>query len=133
MIDTTRIREAANADPEFRIAARFWNGAIRIEIGERAYTLEVCDGAIVRFASASNGHAHSVRIAAPEEAWRKFLEPVPRAFFHDLGAAVTREGFVLEGDLMSFWPYYPAMRRLFDVMRQLHAGKSRGSANGALR
>jgi hypothetical protein len=133
VIDTERILEAANTDREFRIAARFWSTVIRIEFGARAYTLEVRDGSIRRFAPASDDDAHEVRIAAPEDAWAKFLEPVPQPFFHDLSAAVMREGFVLEGDLMWFWPYYPAVRRMFDVMRALGAASSRGSANAAHR
>lgn len=132
-IDTARIRNAANSDPEFKIAARFWTAALRIEIGVQGYLLEVRDGVIVRFMDASEDDAHSIRIAAPTESWSKFLERVPRPFLHDLGAAVTREGFALEGDLMSFWPYYPAMRRLFDVMREVGPHNSKTMTNAALR
>lgn len=33
-VDTERFTEALNLDPEFKIAARFWNAIVRLEIGD---------------------------------------------------------------------------------------------------
>ena len=40
-----RLQEVANNDPEFRIAARFWNSTLRLEMGETVlgeHSREVC-------------------------------------------------------------------------------------------
>jgi hypothetical protein len=57
-------------------------------------------------------------ISAPVEDWRELLEPIPKPFFQDLMAAITRHNFKLEGDLVAFHPYYRATCRLFELMRQ---------------
>lgn len=117
--DTTRLREAANADPEFRLAARFWHALIRVEAGDEPYELRLEDGEIVAFdhVRGAQSGGEDIRIAASKEGWEQFLAPVPRPFFQDLNAAVFREGFVLEGDPVVFGPYYPALRRFWDVAR----------------
>jgi hypothetical protein len=32
---------------------------------------------------------------------------------------MTHHGFALEGDLERFYPYYPAARRLFEILREV--------------
>lgn len=43
-VDTERFTEALNLDPEFKIAARFWNAIVRLEIGDETYVLVIRDG-----------------------------------------------------------------------------------------
>ncbi|MGH7806160.1 MAG: hypothetical protein ACREQJ_17555, partial [Candidatus Binatia bacterium] len=50
----TAIVEAVNGDPEFRLAARFWNGSFRFSMtgsagigGAEAYVFRVRDGRLV--------------------------------------------------------------------------------------
>lgn len=119
MFNVKSIREAADADFEFVNAARFWNAVIGIDTGAERYILEMKDGRIARFELDRSGSSrHSLRIAAPSESWAEFLKPAPRPFFHDLFAAMSREGFVLEGDAHEWGPYYPALRRFFEIARR---------------
>lgn len=118
MFDAERVRELANADFEFTNAARFWDATIRIEFGPSPYLLELRGGRIERFEpDRSAGSRWDLRIAAPSEGWAEFLKPVPKAFFHDLFAAMWRENFTVEGGVFSWGPYYPALRRFFEIMR----------------
>lgn len=118
MLDTTRIGEIANADFEFANAARFWDALITIDIGPERYLLQMEAGRIARFElERSAGSGHDLRIAAPTEAWAEFLKPAPKPFFHDLFAAMTREGFIVEGNAHEWGPYYPAIRRFFEIVR----------------
>ncbi len=118
MLDPTRIREMANADFEFSNAARFWDTLITIDLGPERYALEIESGRIARFElERSAGSRHDLRIAAPSESWAEFLRPVPKPFFHDLFAAMTREGFIIEGSAYQWGPYYPALRRFFEIVR----------------
>lgn len=118
MLDTTRIGEIASADFEFANAARFWDALITIDIGPERYLLQMETGRIARFElERSAGSGHDLRIAAPTEAWAEFLKPAPKPFFHDLFAAMTREGFIVEGNAHEWGPYYPAIRRFFEIVR----------------
>ncbi len=117
------LQDAVNADPEFRIAARFWNGAVRLEMGDSALLLRIEQGQIAEIATGAQAFAFltpvNVVIAAPSAEWQKFLEPVPKPFYVDLWGAATHHGFHVSGDMESLYAYYPAVRRLFDIMRTI--------------
>ena len=47
---------------------------------------------------------------------------MPKPFYQDLMAAQTRQGFKVTGpDLTAFHPYYRAVNRLFELMRETAA------------
>ena len=58
--------------------------------------------------------------ASPElaEEWEHLLERVPRPLHQDLFAGITLGRFQLEGDRDAFYAYYPAVRRLVDLVRE---------------
>lgn len=120
-IPLDQLPEAANLDAEFRLAARFWSCALRLENGGEAMLLRIRDGRLEEVRRVPTGHgdpgACDVRISAPAEEWSEFLRPVPRPFYQDLFGAIERHGFEIHGDLERFFPYYAAARRLFDLMR----------------
>jgi hypothetical protein len=114
--DTQAITSAANSDGEFRLAARLWNADIRLEVGADAYLLRMRKGLIDEFSEA-DASKWDVKISAPESDWRELLKPIPKPFYQDLMAAMTRQDFKVEGGLLGFNPYYRAMCRLFELMR----------------
>jgi hypothetical protein len=122
IFDASAIAAAANADGEFQLAARLWNTDLRFDVGNDSYILRMRDGRIAEFAPLDASMAASVksdaRISAPISDWDELLKPVPKPFFQDLMAAITRQNFKLEGDLPGFHPYYRATCRLFELMRQ---------------
>lgn len=117
LFDTNSIISAANSDGEFKLAARLWNANVRIEVGPEVYLMRICDGQIGEF-SKNDARQYDVKISAPENDWRELLKPVPKPFYQDLMAAMTRHGFKVEGDLLGFNPYYRATCRLFELMRK---------------
>lgn len=117
LFDPERVRTAANADTEFRQAARFWDGDVRITTGATAHILSVRGGVVEAFGPAAPEAPSVVVISAAESEWEKFLEPVPRAFYQGLFAATGHHGFTMTGDLEAFLPYYAATARLFAIMR----------------
>ncbi len=124
--DSSRLVEAANGDGEFRLAARLWTGALRLDSGGDAYLLSITDGACTGFATAEPGDVFDLRVAATPEQWDAMLEPEPRPFFHDLYAARTWQGVVFEGDQERWAPRYPAVRRLLEIMRGLAVARAGG-------
>ena len=117
LFDTNVITSAANSDGEFKLAARLWNADVCLEVGSEAYLIRMRDGRIGDF-SKSDSAQYDVKISAPESDWRELLKPVPKPFYQDLMAAMTRHGFKVEGDLLGFNPYYRATCRLFELMRK---------------
>lgn len=117
LIDVDRIREAANDDSEFRLAARFWTAMLRLDAGAEVHLLAVQEGEMVE-ASEDAAFGYDLRLAAPLDSWRELLAASPRAFYQDLYGASLRHDFTLEGDVDA---YYPAIRRLVEIMREVAA------------
>jgi hypothetical protein len=111
---------AINADPEFRMAARFWNGSFRLSIGgEEAYLFRVRDGELAALNRAPTVFdAYDFEIAGPKDGWKEIFAPVPRPFYQDVASAIFRHGFTLGGDVESFFAYHAALRRVIDVLRR---------------
>ena len=42
---------------------------------------------------------------------------MPRPFYQDLYAATVHHGFSVSGDTLNYCAYYPALRRLVELMR----------------
>lgn len=116
LFDTHEIMLAANSDSEFKLTARLWNADVRLEIGAEAYLLRMRDGRISEFGK-TESRAYDIKISAPETDWHELLKPIPKPFYQDLMAAMTRHGFRVEGDVLGFNPYYRATCRLFELMR----------------
>ena len=121
--DSARLVEALNADGEFRLAARLWTGAVRLDSGDDAYVVRFADGRAAAF-DAWDDEDVDVRIAATPEQWELMLEAEPRPFYHDLYAARTWQGITVEGDQLRWAPRYPALRRLLEIMRGLAVARA---------
>jgi hypothetical protein len=112
--------EAVNEDPEFRLAARFWNGSFRLGMGAaEAYVFRVRDGRLVDVNLAPTSFdAWDFEVAGPAEGWAELFAPVPKPFYQDVASALLRHGFTLGGDVESFFAYHAALRRMIDLMRR---------------
>jgi hypothetical protein len=128
-MDTARfakLQDVTNSDPEFCIAARFWHATLRLEMGEAALQIRVVDGRIAEVLQRRPAIAlltpANIIIAAPAAEWGKFLEPIPKPFYADLWSAAAHHGFTVGGDMETFYAYYPAIRRLMDILRTLQHG-----------
>ena len=119
-IDTARVVAAANADGEFALQARLWNATITIANGADVIALTVAQGRVAN--AVANAAAAQVRISGPPSGWDEMLRPIPKPFYHDLRAAAAHHGFAIEGDLMHTAAYYPAIRRLIELLREVRNG-----------
>ena len=117
-------RAAANDDPEFRIAARFWNATIRVSSGDEAYVITIRDGRITESTPAAPDAAADVAIATSEEVWAEILKPIPRPFYNDLTGSMIHHSVTMTGDTDALLPYYGAWRRIVDLMRAAAGGDS---------
>jgi hypothetical protein len=117
------LKDALNGDPEFRIAARYWDGAIEFRIEGKPVVVTLEQGSVT---SVSDRLAASladvtgpgpVIIAAPAADWAQLLERQPRPFYQDYHSASAHHGFRLAGDVETLWAYYAAVRRTADILR----------------
>jgi hypothetical protein len=117
------LSQVANQDPEFRIHTRFWNTALRLDMGDNAVLIRIKDGEITEVKSGRYKfdllETANIHIEGPADGWEKFLELVPKPFYVDLWGATAHHGFTVSGEMESFYAYYPAIRRLFDIMRTI--------------
>ena len=119
LLDWNALRRRANADGEFRLHARFWNARIRVGCGAATTAIDVRHGEICEIAPwdpAWFGADLNIRADALE--WDALLAPLPKPFYHDLWAANVHHGFCLSGDTHHLCAYYPALRRLVELMRE---------------
>jgi hypothetical protein len=120
-VDPTTLQVRANADPEFRLAARYWHATLSLESPTGALCVTIADGLITARAEATPGQPATITVVAPDAGWEAFLAPVPRPFYQDLlGGCVQHHGFTVVGDMLSLSAYYQATQRLFALMRTLH-------------
>ena len=111
----------ANADGEWRIAARMWTGVLRLDVDATAHLLRIENGTLASHCACAVSDAaaapYTVRVAETGDGWRELLAAVPRPFYQDLYGAMTRHGFAVDGDFETFFAYYPAVRRLVELLR----------------
>ena len=118
LVDLQRWRFLVNRDAEFSLTARAWNAVFKLQMGEAACLVRVREGQIAEIDEAPTPFdAYEIEISGPEEGWRKFLEPSPPPFYQDVFPAVMRHGFTMGGDVESLFAYYPAARRMFELLR----------------
>ena len=112
------VMETANDDGEFRLHARHWQARLRFQMGEAITDVDVADGRITAVHNGAQGGSTDLMLKAPDEVWREMLKPIPKPFFHDPRAASRHHGLDIIGSHKHQCAYYPAVRRLFDIMRQ---------------
>jgi len=107
-----RIAERCADDGEFRLAARYWDGSLSIELGATPLGFRMAAGAI----SPGTGDA-DVTITAPDNVWQQILAAVPPPGLNDIMPA-RAFGLQLAGNFEMLFQYYPAIRRMVDIMRE---------------
>jgi hypothetical protein len=114
-----RVASACATDGEFLLAARFWTGSLRIDLGREAFELVIHDGRIVEARPPDGdppGGAGHLGFAGPAEVWDAVLSAVPPPYFNDIVPA-TALGLSRTGEDETFWQYYPAVRRVIELLR----------------
>ena len=116
MISWNELPERVNHDDEFRYAARLWDATLRLDIGDASHRLRFQDGSLVDVAPCESSDPCDLFVGASEDAWRELLAPVPRPYYQDLAAAQLMHGVRLPQDALAYAAYYPALRRLMQLL-----------------
>lgn len=113
----TRLAGRCNSDGEFVLAARYWDGGLRLSIGADALAFTIVGGEIMPAAGDAGARSGRIALSGPIGVWDKLLAPTPPPMFNDIMPAVAG-GLVIESDGEILWQYYPAVRRLIDLLRE---------------
>jgi hypothetical protein len=107
-----------NEDGEFRLASRFWDASLRLDLGPESQRLRFQEGRLREIGPCDPDAHCDLRISASLEEWERLLAPVPRPFYQDLFGAQLHHGFELNADPIDYAAYYPALRRLVEILRE---------------
>ncbi len=118
MIAWDTLAQRLEGDGEFRVAARHWTATVRLDVGNESHAIRLEDGRVQAVSPCEGARACDVFVSAPREIWDQMLQPAPRPFFQDLLAAATHHGVALNADLLDIAAYYPALRRLLEILRE---------------
>lgn len=116
MIAWNDLHRRVNGDPEFALAARSWDATLRLDFETSSWRLRFEGGALVEIAPCPADAPCDLFIGAGDADWRELLAPVPRPFYQDLFGAGLRHGVRLPGDPLAYAAYYPALRRLMQLL-----------------
>jgi hypothetical protein len=115
------VLKSLNSDPEFVKDARHWTAVVRLFVGPDNYLIDIADGVVRSITPGWEVLAnHSLSLGASEEVWEEILKAEPRPHYHDVFAAAIRHGFIMSGDHLLLFAYYPAIRRMVEVLRLVH-------------
>ena len=112
-ITSERLATLCRADGEFRLTARYWDGGLTVDLAGTALNFTIRSGEIQPATNA----AADITIRAPRDVWDRILAAVPPPRFNDIMPA-RAFGLSVEGDDEMYCQYYPAIRRLVDLLRE---------------
>ncbi len=108
--------QACALDGEFALAARHWDGGLRLEVGDRVLALRVDDGIVTSGEPATDQGV--LGFSGDAAMWERLLSAVPPRFHTDLIAAQsTGQGLSRSGDRVVHAQYYAAAMRALELLR----------------
>jgi hypothetical protein len=119
-MNATKYKDIINADPEFKIAARYMTKDMCIESGNNRCIVKFRDGIVteIKFEDAF-ADRWDFAVRASVDAWEKFLQPIPPRFYDGLFGGMIRGNFRIEGDTVMCFSHFWAVTRMFDIFREL--------------
>ena len=120
--DPARLSALFDGDRELARCTRFWTGALHLGVGTQRFALRFEAG---RFAAAGPSESapgpRDLEIVAAAAEWEKLLAPVPAPFYQDAFGASLHHPVSLGGDPDTLFAYYPALRRVIEILREANA------------
>lgn len=123
MLDWQALPDRVNADPEFRLAARSWSARLRLDVGDDSRRLRFEDGVLAEVEPCAADAPCELFVGASAADWEELLAPTPRPFYQDLFGAGLQHGVRLPEDPLEYAAYYPALRRLVQLLSAARHGE----------
>ena len=140
MIDVGQVRAAlgrvdrlCDGDGEFELTSRYWTGSLRLTVDGSGVEADIDDGRIAAVREVTgeglNEPGH-FGFEGPAESWQRLLAPVPEPMHNDIVPA-QYGGMVRNGHRETYWQYFPAVRRVIDLLRDECTRAAHDSAQGS--
>lgn len=114
------VRSYVNSDPEFRLAASRMMTNVLLKAGDSGCVVKVREGVVSEIlANPVFAESCSFYVKGSEEAWAKFLQPVPPPFYNGVFSAMIRQNFELGGNLEEAFAYFWPLTRMLDLFREM--------------
>src|SRR5690242_8974710 len=114
MLTTSEFAARCAADGEFRLAARHWDGGLRLIIGDEPLAMTLIGGE-PKAGDPGDGPA-VITLAGPAELWEQMLLATPPRFTNDVSPARAL-GLEVRTDGLLWWQYTPAVQRAVELLR----------------
>ena len=121
--DVAALRARLRSRSRARASVRFWTGALHLA-RRHARSAAALRGRALRRRGPSDAPPgpRDVDDRRPRPAeWAKLLAPVPPPFYQDVFGASLHHPVSLGGDVETLYAYYPAMRRVLEILREARA------------
>lgn len=121
-LDKDKFAKLARDDFEFTRETRYYNGTIKLEIGDETWALNFRDGELLNVSDTPEGEAKVV-VGGTAEQWDELLQDKPRPFYQCIQSACVKEGMRIT-DTNETFAYLPALNRMTTLLRQLNNGRA---------
>jgi len=117
--EVAALRSRFASDRELARCARHFTGAVHLGVGADRFAVRFEAGRVTDAGRAdSPPGARDVAISAAASEWEKLLAQVPPPFYQDPFGASLHHPVSLGGDPETLFAYYPALRRVIEILRQ---------------
>lgn len=116
-VDVTKLEAILQEDKEFNREIRYFDGTVKLQMGDATYCLLIKDGKLVTLTDKLPADTTADTVfGGTDFQWSNLLAAVPVPFFQCIQTSCVREGMTMSNDVKSL-AYLPAWNRLFRVMR----------------
>ena len=121
-----RLPELVNGDDWLVRRGRFFNGGVKVEIGDVPFHVEIAAG---RIAELHRGkvlmRSVVLRVSATPEAWAKHWQEMPEPHFHDLMAMMKAGHAVIDGEVQPLMANLQYLKDVLAAPRRLAGAEAR--------
>lgn len=116
-VDVAKLEGILKTDKEFNREIRYYDGTVKLLMGEATYCLLIKDGKLVKITDELPASTTAdTEFGGNDTQWSGLLAAIPVPFFQCIQTSCVREGMTMSNDPKSL-AYLPAWNRLFRVMR----------------
>lgn len=117
--DAKKYFEIASQDPEFTKEIRYYDGTVKLIMGEDVYHLIIKEGNLLMITDTlSAGCPADTVFDGNDEQWTNLLAKVPKPFYQCLQTTCVRHGMKMSNDAKSL-AYLPAWNRMTKMLREM--------------
>lgn len=118
-IDIQKAFEALANDPEFIREIRYYNGSLKMNMGEETYVITFANGKPVDAVDSIDPYARvTTEITGTDDMWQHLLAKHPVPYYQCIQTTCVKHGMKFSDDTKSL-AYLPAWNRMIFVLRDL--------------